>query len=75
MNIATDNTMTYEGYTIEVEYDAEGKMLVGRVSGLRHAMIDCMGESIAEFEQDFHNAINHYLELCEEDGKIPEKAV
>ncbi len=72
---ATMNTMSYKGFTVEVEYDGVDRMLVGRVAGLRHAIIDCMGESVGEFEQDFHNAVDHYLEICAEKGSAPEQPV
>lgn len=68
-----NSTMTYKGYTLGVRYSDEDGLLVGRVVGLRYAIIDCMGESVAALKTDFYNAVDQYLEMCEEDGVSPEK--
>ncbi len=66
-------TMTYKGYTGTIEFSKADKILFGRVLGLRHVFISYEGESFDGLEKDFHNGIDHYLELCKEDGKTPQK--
>ncbi len=66
------NTMAYKGYGGTVEFSREDGILFGRVLGIRH-IIDYEGESIAELEHDFHNAVDSYLSVCKEEGIRPEK--
>ncbi len=66
------NTLAYKGYGGTVEFSREDGILFGRVLGIRH-VIDYEGESIAELERDFHNAVDSYLSVCKEEGIRPEK--
>ncbi|MDR3351735.1 MAG: type II toxin-antitoxin system HicB family antitoxin [Zoogloeaceae bacterium] len=66
------NYLRYKGYTATIEYDAEDHILVGRVQGLRD-VIGFHGETVAEFESAFADAIDSYLAHCAELGQAPEK--
>jgi predicted HicB family RNase H-like nuclease len=64
------NMMHYKGYPARVEYSAEDGCLVGRVLGIRD-VIGFHGDSVAEAENDFREAVDFYLESCERRGKTP----
>lgn len=66
------NIMRYKGYRAKVEYSAEDSCLVGRVLDI-HDIISFEGQSIKEAKEDFHNAIDQYVEDCQETGKEPDK--
>ena len=66
------NTLKYKGYTGNVNFDAEDKVFHGRVLGITD-VIGFEGGSVSELEKDFHEAIDDYLETCQEIGKKPEK--
>lgn len=66
------NIMTYKGYTAVMEYDADDKIIVGRIIGISDR-IAFHGESVAEFEVAFHESVDGYIEACREFGKEPEK--
>ncbi len=66
------NTLKYKGYTGNVNFDAEDKIFYGRVLGITD-VIGFEGESVSELEKDFCEAIDDYLETCQEIGKTPEK--
>ncbi len=66
------NSMTYKGYTAGMVYDAEDKVIVGRVIGIDD-IISFHGESVAEFESRFHAIVEDYLAGSEELGFAPEK--
>ena len=68
----SDNTMTYKGYTASIEYSGGDGCLIGDVLGIR-AMISMEGQSVAELREDFHRAIDFYLECCTQRGEDPEK--
>lgn len=68
------NYLTYKGYTAVMEYDAEEHLLVGRLSGIKDRVV-FHGESVAEFERNFHESVDGYIESCAHFGKDPEKPV
>ena len=50
------NSMSYKGYTASMVFDAEDKVIVGRVQDIDD-IISFHGESVSEFEANFHAAI------------------
>ena len=66
------NTMTYQGYTTSMTFDADDQIIVGRVLDVDD-IISFHGESVAEFEAMFHAAVDGYVAACEELGGAPEK--
>jgi predicted HicB family RNase H-like nuclease len=66
------NSMTYRGYTTSMVFDAEDKIIVGRVLDIDD-IITFHGRSIAEFERSFHAAVEGYLAASKELGSQPEK--
>jgi predicted HicB family RNase H-like nuclease len=66
------NTMTYKGYTASMTFDAEDKIIVGRVLNIDD-IISFHGESVAEFEATFHEAVDGYISACEQLGSTPER--
>ena len=67
------NTMEYKNYVGSVEFSESDGVFFGKVMGIR-AMISYEGTTAKELVEDFHGAIDDYLELCEEEGKEPERA-
>ena len=53
-------------------FDAEDKIIVGRVLDIDD-IISFHGESVAEFESNFHAVIEDYLTASKELGSVPEK--
>ena len=68
-----NNTMEYKGYVGSVEFSEEDGLFYGKVMGIR-ALISYEGTTAHELIDDFHGAVEDYLELCEAEGKEPEKA-
>ena len=64
--------MTYKGYSANMVFDAQDKVIVGRVVDIDD-IISFHGESVSEFEANFHAAIDEYLAASEELGSAPEK--
>ncbi len=67
-----NNTMSYNGYRASMIFDAEDKIIVGRVLDIDD-IISFHGESVAEFEANFHAAIEDYIAACAELGGKPDK--
>lgn len=64
--------MNYKGYSASMEFDAEDRIIVGRVLDVDD-IIAFHGESVAEFEARFHKAVDGYIAACEKLGDKPEK--
>jgi predicted HicB family RNase H-like nuclease len=66
------NSMVYKDYTASMVFDTEDKIIVGRVLDIDD-IISFHGETIPEFESNFHAAIEDYLAASQELGSSPEK--
>ena len=66
------NTMTYKGYIARVEFDPRDNIFWGKVLGVADR-ISFEGETVDQLIEDFHNAINFYLEDCARIGRSPQK--
>ena len=66
-------SMSYRGYTGNIEYSTKDNCFYGTVQGLNHHHIYFEGDSVVELRKDFEAAVDYYLEDCAERGIIPEK--
>lgn len=57
----------YKGYTGSIEYDAEDKIHYGQVLFTKkNHLVNYEAENIVELEEEFHKAVDDYLEFCNE---------
>ena len=66
------SSMSYKGYSARVEFDAEDRLFVGHLAGVRD-IVGFHGASVAELEKAFHEAVNDYLAACKKLGQEPNK--
>jgi predicted HicB family RNase H-like nuclease len=66
------NYIHYRDYIGSVEFSEEDAVFHGRVVGIM-SLISFEGDSVSAITEDFHNAVDEYLERCAEDGRKPEK--
>ena len=66
------NTMLYRGFPARVEYSEENGCFVGHIVGIR-AIVGFDGESVVKLRRAFHQAVDHYVAVCQERGETPEK--
>lgn len=59
--------MSYQNYSAKVEYDPVDKIFVGHIVGIRD-IVGFHGSTVEELESVFHDAVHHYLEVCEKIG-------
>ena len=64
--------MTYKGYAARIELDAEDRIFVGHIAGIRD-IVGFHGTAVDELEQAFHEAVDDYLAACEKLGQPPNK--
>ena len=68
-----NNTIKYNDYVGSVEFSETYGVFYGKVMGIR-ALISYEGTTAQELINDFHSAVDEYLELCEVQNIEPEKA-
>lgn len=66
------NILKYKGYFARIEYSAEDGVLYGKIEGIKD-LVNFESDSASEIENEFHNAVDDYLELCKELGQEPDK--
>lgn len=64
--------LEYKGYHTKIEFISESKTLRGKIEGIND-FVDFESENVIEIENEFHAAVDDYLEFCAEVGKTPEK--
>lgn len=66
------NILEYKGYHTRIEFDAESFILRGKIEGISD-LVNFESENLSTIEKEFHEAVDDYLEFCEEVGKEPDK--
>lgn len=56
-----NNTIQYKGYVGSVEFSEKDGIFYGKVMGIR-SLISYEGENVKELLNDFHGAVDDYLE-------------
>ena len=62
--------LRHKGYYGEIYYSEEDEAYIGMVLGFR-GVITCHGDSITQTQNELIDSINHYLEVCEDEGWLP----
>lgn len=58
------SAMIYKGYSAVVEFDTHDRILVGHLAGVKQAG-GFHADNAVDLELAFHEAVDHYLEICE----------
>lgn len=66
------NTLTYKNYISTVNFSEEDGVFFGKVIGITDS-ISFEGDSVDSLVEDFHNAVDEYLEFCAENDKEPQQ--
>ena len=67
------HTIEYKGYIGTVEFSEEDGAFFGKVIGIR-SLISYEGTNEEALLEDFHEAVDDYLQICEDEGVEPEKS-
>lgn len=62
------NVMSYQGYTVVIEYSDEDGLFVGHIAGIKD-VVGFHGESMRELREAFEEAVTDYLETCAKLGR------
>lgn len=67
------NILEYKGYYAKIEYIIEDEMLFGKIAGIND-LVTFQSDKTSEIKNEFNNAVDDYLILCDELGKEPNKS-
>jgi len=71
-NIRPNNYIHYKNYVGSVEFSEIDAVFHGKVMGIK-SLISFEGDSVSTLIEDFHNAIDEYLDFCVQENIQPEK--
>lgn len=66
------SVLEYKGYFAKIEYSAEDGVLYGKVEGIKD-FANFESDSVVGIENEFHAAVDDYLELCKKLGQEADK--
>ena len=66
------NKMQYRGYTARIEFDEDDRIFVGHLAGIKD-IVGFHGTTVDELESAFHESVDAYLAISEEQGRRPQK--
>jgi predicted HicB family RNase H-like nuclease len=64
--------MTYKDYFGSVNFSEEDEVFHGKIEFIK-ALITYEGTDVKSLKKAFHEAVDDYLEICEAQGRKPEK--
>ena len=67
----SNGLLRYRGYSAKPEYSAEDRIFYGRILGIS-GLVDFQFEEADDIENEFHKAVDDYLQYCMENGNCPE---
>jgi predicted HicB family RNase H-like nuclease len=65
------NKLYYKGYTAEIYVDVDDNLLCGYIENIKDS-INFHTDKVSEIENQFHQAVDNYLEMCKHYGKEPD---
>lgn len=67
-----NNILEYKGYHTTIEFDTQTYVLRGKIEGIND-FVNFESSDPKKIEQEFHSAVDDYLDFCKEVGKEPDK--
>jgi predicted HicB family RNase H-like nuclease len=68
-----ENVLRHQDFVGTVQYNANDKLFHGKIAFITD-LVTFEGSSVTELEAAFVEAVEDYIELCEQIGKKPEKS-
>ena len=66
------NMLSYKGYFGSVQFSEEDRVFHGKMEFIR-SLVNYEGTNVDELETAFREAVDDYLELCQDQGKKPDQ--
>ena len=65
-------SLSYKGYTANIEFRSEDECFVGHIAGIKD-IVGFHAESLSEVQTVFEEAVDDYLNACDQVGKPPQR--
>ena len=65
-----NSVLRYKGYSARPEFSVDDKVFYGKILGIDD-LVDFYTADAGKLEEEFHAAVDDYLEFCKEVGKEP----
>ena len=69
-----DKSELYNGYRAFFGYDSDDDIYYGQIYKDMGDLVDFIADTKDDVEEQFHKAVDDYLEFCKEIGKDPQKS-
>lgn len=66
-------TESYKGYRAFCGYDSDNDIYYGQIHKDMGDLVDFIADTKDDVEEQFHKAVDDYLEFCKEIGKEPQR--
>ena len=63
--------LEYKGYRTKIEFNRKDNIFYGKIEGI-YDLVNFHANDYSKIEEEFHNAVDDYIEFCREIGKDPE---
>ncbi|HIC8862137.1 TPA: type II toxin-antitoxin system HicB family antitoxin [Aeromonas hydrophila] len=70
--MSNNKLMSHNGYHGSIEFDLESGVLFGKIECIND-LVTYEATSIRELEAEFIEAVNDYIDMCQQIGKSPDK--
>jgi len=67
-----NDILQYKGYYASVHFSSEDEVFFGKILSIND-LVSFEGASVKDLKKAFHEAVEDYLETCEQVGKEPNK--
>ena len=67
------DVITYKDFIGTVHFGTEDSVFFGKIEGIND-LVTFEGNSVEEIKKYFREAVEDYIQLCEENNKIPHKS-
>ena len=63
------DVMQYKNFIGSVHFNANDEIFYGKIEGINNDLVTFEGESVKKLKKAFEEAVEDYLQLCEQVGK------
>jgi predicted HicB family RNase H-like nuclease len=63
------DVMQYKNFIGSVHFNADDEIFYGKIEGINNDLVTFEGESVKKLKKAFEEAVEDYLQLCEQVGK------
>ncbi len=67
-----NNALSYKGYAARIDFSSDDDCFIGHIAGIQD-VVGFHGDTVTALKAAFEEAVDDYLDTCEQVGKSPQK--